>query len=308
MGNKRYHIILASILFAIITWLWVNMRRDYVVVQHLPIVVENLRAGKALRHPLPRYVTVRFSGSGWLLAGLYLAPGLSYFIDASTLTSTPFIITSKDLLEHVKLPFAVQAVDIKPDTLVLALDDYVEKRVPVIPNLVLDFHAGYGQVGPVEISPESVSIGGARETIDQLTRWSTMYEKFADLKSPVDAFVPLEDPADYSLTIPQEPVRVQVNVQPFAEKIFSGIPLAATMTPSNREVIFIPPRMDVVVRGGIDQLAKLTAQDFSATISYESLLQDSLEYIRPLLTSPPEVTVLRRTPDRFQYIVRKRLQ
>ena len=111
MGNKRYHIVLASIGFAVLTWISVNMRHDYVVVRHLPIVIENLKAGKALKHPLPRSVSVRFSGSGWLLAGLYLTPGLTYFIDASSLTSEPFTITSKDLLEHVKLPFAVQAVD-----------------------------------------------------------------------------------------------------------------------------------------------------------------------------------------------------
>src|SRR5580765_893666 len=98
MANKRYHIIIASIGFAVLAWLSVNMRENYVVVQQLPVVIENLKAGKALKHSLPKNVTVRFSGSGWLLAGIYLTPGLKYFIDASTLSSEPFVITRKDLL------------------------------------------------------------------------------------------------------------------------------------------------------------------------------------------------------------------
>jgi hypothetical protein len=308
MGNKRYHIVLASIGFAVLTWISVNMRHDYVVVRHLPIVIENLKAGKALKHPLPKSVSVRFSGSGWLLAGLYLTPGLTYFIDASSLTSEPFVITSKDLLEHVKLPFAVQAVDSKPDTLILALDDYVEKRVPVISRVVTDFHSGYGQVGIVQITPDSITIGGGKEAIEQLSMWHTIYEKLSDLKSSVDIMLSLEDPVDYSMAVLQKNVRLQINVQPFAEKVFSGIPVSSTLTPSNREVIFIPPKMDVVVRGGIDQLAKYSNKDFAVTISYEYLVQDSSEYVSPLLTSPPEVNVVSRKPERFQYIIRKRLQ
>lgn len=308
MKNRRYHIILASIGFAILTWFSVNMRRDYVIIRHLPIVVENLKAGKALKHPLPKYVTVRFSGSGWLLAGLYFAPGLQYFVDASSLSSEPFVITSKDLLEHVKLPVAVQPVDIKPDTLILALDDYAEKLVPVVSRVFTEYHSGYGQVGSVRITPDSVAIGGARESIAELNSWHTIYEKFADLKSSVDVTVPLEDPSDYSLEVLRKTVRIQINVQPFAEKIYSGIPLSATMIPSNREVIFIPSKMDIVVRGGIDQLSNLSTQDFTATVNYESLVRDSLEYISPDLTSPPEVRIVSRKPERFQFIIRKRLQ
>lgn len=308
MENKRYHIMIASVVFAILAWLAVNMRQDYVVVRHLPVVVENLRAGKALKNPLPKTVAVRFSGSGWLLTALYMTPGLKYFIDASTLTSQPFIITSRDLLEHVKLPFSVEAVESKPDTLVLALDDYVEKHLPVVPRMVLEFHPGYGQVGGIQILPESITVGGAKETIDNLTMWHTVYEKFTDLKSTTDVTMPLEDPLDYSLVVFQKSVRVQINVQPFAERIFSGIPVAATSTPSNREVIFIPPKMDVTVRGGIDQLAKISDRDFNASVWYENLLRDTSDYVIPDLSAPADISVISRKPERFQFIIRKRLQ
>jgi hypothetical protein len=96
-------------------------------------------------------------------------------------------------------------------------------------------------------------------------------------------------------------------VQPFAEKTFTGIPIVATAVPPNREVIFIPPRFDVIVRGGIQQLAKLTPDDFQATISYQHLIEDSIQVVVPQITVPPETKIIGQTPAQFKFIIRKKL-
>ncbi len=307
MKDKRYHIVIASIVFAILTWLSVNMRYDYTVVQHIPVVLENLKEGKALKFPVPKYVTVRFRGNGWLMTGLYFTPGLKYFINLVSIGPENFIITGRDLPEHVKIPFTVQLVDVKPETLLLSLDDYVEKKVPIVPRVVLDFHEGYGQVGPTRIMPESTFVGGAKEHIDNIKSWHTAYRKFSDLRSSVETDIPVEESLNFSLTTSHTTAHLEVSVQPFAEKIFSGIPVTATAPPLNREVIFIPPRIDIVVRGGIDQLARLSNIDFDATVSYESLLQNDVEYVMPTVTAPTEVNIVSRRPDRIRFIIRKRL-
>ena len=283
------------------------MRYDYTVVEQMPVILEHLKPGKALRYPVPKYVSVRFRGSGWLIAGLYLTPGLEYFIDASSLGPDRFMITGRDLPEHVKLPFALQLVDILPETLHLALDDYVEKRVRVAPRIVADFHEGYGQVGQMQCSPESVVLAGAKSQLDALQEWPTVYHKMSDLRSSIDADVDLEESSNFSVSTVQKEVRVQLNVQPYAEKIFSGLPITVATPPLNREVIFIPPRMDLVVRGGIDQLARLTNMDFDAVVQYESLLRDDPEFVVPNVIAPPEVKIVGRKPEKFKFIIRKRL-
>jgi hypothetical protein len=307
MKNKRYHIVIGSILFAVLTWFSVNMRNEYTVVRRMPVVLENMREGKALKYPVPRFVTVRFRGSGWLIGGLYLFPNVSYFIDVSSLGSETFRITSHDILEHVKLPFAVQPVDIKPETLLLALTDYVERRVPVIPNVITEFHDGYGEVGSVRVSPESVDVSGSREFIDQLKGWKTAYQKFSDLRGPVNTTIGLDAPETYSVAIDRQNVRLTLNVQPFAEKNFSGVPVTASMSPQNYEVIFIPPKMDLTVRGGIDQLVRVSADDFEASVPYESLVRDSTDVVVPSVSGPSEVSIISRRPERFRFIIRKKL-
>jgi YbbR domain-containing protein len=307
MDQKRYHIVIASIIFAVVMWLAVNMGYEYTVVKHIPVVIENMKEGKALKYPIPKKVTVRFKGYGWQLAALGLMPEVKYGIDVSMLNSAGFAITSSDLVEHVKLPVAIQPLDVKPETLFLALDDYKEKRVPIISHVVLTCREGFGQVGQIRLVPESVLVGGAQNIIGAISQWRTIHHKFDNQRTSIDEELPLEDPPSYDLDVFPSSVRLRVDVQPFAEKTFTGIALIAKATPLNREVIFIPPKMDVIVRGGIDQLAKLSPMDFQITVMYTQLLQDSSGLVTPKLASPEGITVIRRIPERFQFIIRKKL-
>jgi YbbR domain-containing protein len=307
MQDKRYHIIIASTLFAVLMWVSVNMGYEYTVTRHIPVVIENLKDGKALKFPVPKYVSVRFKGHGWLMAGLYFLTNVTYFIDVSSLNNEQFIITARDLPDHVKLPLSVQPVDVKPDTILLALDDYIEKRVPIIPHVLLDYHEGYGQVGSVKVVPDSVIIGGGKDMVTRVTQWETAFQKFDNLRTSIDAVVSLEEPTNYSLEIFHTSTRLIVNVQPYAEKTFTGIALRVVGMPATKEIIFVPPKLDVTVRGGIDQLAKLSNADFQTMTDYQQLLLDTSGIVIPTLIAPQGVKVINHRPERFQFYIRKRL-
>lgn len=307
MKNRRYHIVIASVVFAVLTWVSINLRDEYTIVKLIPVVIENLREEKALKHPVPKNLAVRFRGSGWSLAALYLTSDVKYFIDASSLGPDDIVVTSRDILEHMKLPGALDFIDVKPDSLVLALDDYREVRVPVFPHIMLNFREGYGQVGEMKVTPESVIVGGAQAIVAPIVGWPTIYKRFDNVRTPVDMDVALEEPNTYSVDVLRTSVHVQVNVQSIAEKTFSDIPVTATGVPPNQEIVFIPPKMEVIVRGGIEELSKLSPSDFRAQASYEAVVSDSSESIAPTLIAPAEVKVVSRKPERFRFIIRTKL-
>ena len=102
-------------------------------------------------------------------------------------------------------------------------------------------------------------------------------------------------------------IRVQFNVQPFAEKPFSGLPVEVLDVPANRELILIPPKIDIVVRGGIEQLSGLSLRDFTASVEFGTVVNDTSGFIDPQIGPPSGIQVMSKRPDRLQYIVRKRL-
>jgi hypothetical protein len=305
--QKRYPIILSSILFACLTWLSINMRDDFTVVRQIPVVIENMKEGRALKYPLPRSVSVRFKGNGWQFAGLFLSPDVKYYIDVSTLGADEFMITGRNFFEHIKLPVSLQAVDVKPDTLFLALDEYLEKEIPIGTRIVTEFREGYGQVGQMQFTPDSIRIGGSRELLSRINGWPTVYRKFNNVHAPLDVDIPLEEPSMHSVEIFTGSTHMHLNVQPFAEKVLSGVPVSCTGAPANREVIFIPPKIDLIVRGGIDQLAHLADTEIQVTVSYQKLLDDSISTVQPKVNEIEGVQIISRKPEHFRFIIRKKL-
>jgi hypothetical protein len=162
-------------------------------------------------------------------------------------------------------------------------------------------------VGTVSVAPESITIGGAASVVARIDNWQTVRTTLADLRAPVEADVPLRAAEEIPLFFSVPAVHVSMNIQPFAEKHLDGIPVEVSGLPAGREVIFIPPRVDLTVRGGIKQLAALTAVEFRVTVPFETLLEDTTGMAEPAVSSSAEVHIVSKKPERLQYIIRKRL-
>ena len=194
-----------------------------------------------------------------------------------------------------------------PDSVTIGTDRRATSVVPVVPDLSLSFREGYGQVGTVMVTPESITVAGASSVIADIASWKTEPAVFTDVKAPIDAQVPLLQDQAAPLTLSTGSIHLTVNVQPFAEKTLTGIPVEIDSVPSPREVILIPPRVELVVRGGIKQLSSVGAEDFRVSVGYQAIEADTTGAVPYAVSGPDEIQIVRRKPDRLQHIVRKRL-
>ncbi|MCC6398093.1 MAG: hypothetical protein IT282_13855 [Bacteroidetes bacterium] len=307
MKNRRLLIIFTTALIGIFLWLSVNLREQYQLVIAAPFSVDEVPEGMAIRTPVPRSIQLRFRGDGWRLAGLLLGPDLRVTIPLSSLPQGSRTITVNEIIERISISPGVQLVDVKPDTVAVWLDHLGEKRVPVVPEFTVSFKEGYGQVGTVLLSPDSITVSGAETVLERIASWKTAATSFEELKAPLETMVPLALSDGPMLRCSPSSVRVRINVEPFAEKVFSGLPVEIRRLPPNRDVIFIPPKIEIVARGGIRQLASLLPVDFELSVPYERILADTTGSIEPEIVPPSGIQVVTRRPEKLQYIVRKRL-
>ncbi len=165
----------------------------------------------------------------------------------------------------------------------------------------------YPMVGGATVVPESVTVGGAASIIRTIRSWPTLHHDFTDLRAPVEADIALARSPLLLLVLSQATAHVSLNVEPFAEKVLSAIPVEGRDVPSNREMIFIPPKIDVVARGGIKQLANLGPSDFQVGVAYATVITDTTGLVEPVISGPGGIQIVTKRPERLQYIVRKRL-
>ena len=307
MRDKRYHIILATSLFAVLLWVSVNLTYEYQTTVMAPLIVDGMPANHAVATPLPQSVAMRFRGNGWRIAALAMSGDLRCHINFETLPAQRRALTLNDVVERINLPVGIQPIDMKPESLFISLEPSREKRVPVVLEHMVTFHEGFGQVGPTVISPDSITVTGAASVVSQIHSWVTAPTAFLKLKSPVDANVRLADTSSYRLTFSPASVRVQLNIQPFAEKTIPGLAVEVRSTPASREVIVIPPKIEIVVRGGIEQLANLSPGEFHVHADYEKILADTTGYLDPEVATPPDIQLVSKRPERLQYVVRTKL-
>jgi hypothetical protein len=327
MKNHRLLILLAASLFGALAWLSVSMGERYQITLTAPLSIEDIPAGYAIRTPVPRAVQLRYRGDGWRLALLQLGPDARLTIafsalrvanePAGRLDSPPTavrnlppanrVITRLDISERAPAPAGVELVDVTPDSIFLGLDRYDQRTVPLQLDITTMFREGYGQVGGATLVPDSVTIGGAASIVRTIASWPTVHRDFKDLRTPVEADVPLAQSSLLLLTLSTAVTHVSLTVEPFAEKVMNGISVEGSGIPANREVIFIPPKVDIVTRGGIKQLANLALSDFHVRVNYTSIVADTSGSIDPIISGPPGIQIVTKRPERLQYIVRKRL-
>ena len=281
------------------------MGYEYQTTLQVPVVLENIKPNRALARPIPQTISVKIKTTGWEIAGLSFVPALRYALDLNDVSNRISFITNKDLPERLDLPEGIRTLETKPDTITVVLDEKIKKNVPVEPVVRMSFREGYGAVGEIKSVPDSISITGARSLLDRIDRWQTVPRVFSNLKGDVKAQVPVSDTLSFGVSPFPTSVDLQCDVQPTAEKSFDAISVEVNQVPGNRLVVLIPPKINIIVRGGIEQIAALDKKDFSAYIDYKSILLDTTGSIQPVVTSPKDIRIVHQDPERLQYVVRK---
>jgi hypothetical protein len=306
MKIRNIHIVFVSALFGIIAWASVTLREQYLITIDAPFVLENIPDGLAVKSPLPASLQLKLRGSGWHLAAITLGRNPRVAVSALALPPGNRAMGAADILERLSFGPGVQLVDVKPDSIRVEFDRLARKRVPIVLDDVLGLREGYGQVGQIVLSPDSVTIAGAETIIRGIDSWKTSREIFENVKAPIDADVPLAPSGPHRLTFSDPRVHVMINVEPYAEKTFTGIAVEVREVPSNREVILIPPKMELVVRAGIKQLSSLSPGDFHIITFYDWIAADTTGSVDTDIIAPAGAQVVSKKPERLQYIVRKR--
>ncbi len=308
MKPRRLHIVFTTALLGVFLWLSVNLREQYQISLEAPLTIDGIPEGMAIRTSVPASLQLRFRGDGWRLATLLIGSVPHLHVPLSSLAPDDPTISINDVLDRISLARGVQLIDINPDTVSVMLDRKGDKTVAVIPDVTLSFRDGYGQVGPVIVSPESITVSGAISGSRTDHRHGTPRQcGLMTSRIPIEEDVRIAESADHPLEFSPASVKIRVNIQPFAERVFSGLPVEIRALPPNRDVIFIPPKVEIVARGGIRQLASVLPVDFQVSVDYASILKDTTGYIDPTVTPPSGMQVVAQRPERLQYIVRKRL-
>lgn len=247
--SEKVVVFVVAYIIAVSLWLLVNLGREYNLSVQVPVEIQHNNEELALVEEPPDYVTVSISGEGWQLLNFYNnPPPLQLHAQSGPVSLEDHM--KDNMTAHPEITIE----SVQPNTIHLQLEERVEKTLPVRSQVELQFENRYGLVDTPSLTPDSVTVYGARSRIEALDYWPTEQRRMDNLREPVDEHIPLAPSPDI-LHIDTQQVRFQAQVSEFTEGEIRTYVRSRGM-PDDLEVRYSPSVVTVVYDVSIEQYAQ----------------------------------------------------
>lgn len=289
-------------LLACSLWLYASMREEYTTVLDIPLEIR-LPAGRTLETEIAPTLRAQVQGAGWQLVNHFLSSSIRCIVyvpekrlareeEQSNLT-----ISRQMLTQAIQAPIGIAVQRIMVDSLPLAVGSITEKRVVVRPTLDVQTREGFIVAQMPSVAPDSIVIRGSRTILKRLTSWNTNTVHLRDMYEPIQVPIALNDTLSGLVAVPQVPIMVSLVIQQMAEVGFDDVPIRLLGAPSRHSFVVLPQRISVVLRGGVESIAKLLPENISVAVDYDEVVQSTTGTLRPRVNAPSDIQVIRISPQ-----------
>jgi YbbR domain-containing protein len=307
--SRNILIFLGALIFSALLWAYVRLSAGYEAEIDLPVKLTAPK-GYALASGLPERLHARVRGAGWQILLMNFTNNSNFQFDLSerALPATELLtLHTEELSNAAVIPSEVHIEKMEPDSLELLFAKAVTKRVTIVPRLDVVPAKGYTIAGDPAIAPHYVTVSGAERVLDSLTTFPTQTITVHNAREDVDKSVPFSDSLENYVAVPNEQtVSVHVDIQPIGERQIAGVAVVVEALPPQYDMVLIPGTISVVVRGGVDELAKLTSSAIAAHVMYNPLVLDTAHTLSPVVDMPKGIFYLSSDPANVKFILRRK--
>mgnify|MGYP005839821017 FL=1 len=301
---KNLLIIALSILFSVILWVFVSLSSDFSTSIDVPIKFFNVPEGFVPDSLSSNQVKVKVKGSGWNIITTLLTSKNEYYVDASKNPRKKNSLELKTFTqENPWLTSKLQVLEVKPDTISFSFEKIGYAKLKVVPVLNLEFKSSYGLASDVIVNPDSVLVSGPIQLVSSLKEIETENLELKSVSERIEREVKLKVLA--GLKIEETFAKIILDVQRIVEHSYDDIVVRVTDIPNDRDVVLLPNKITVQLRGGIDVLGKLDKENIIASIPYRDIVLDTLGFVKPIITFPKNTKLVSVKPERLSYVIKK---
>lgn len=302
---RHYKVKLLSLISALFLWFYVVTDNIYEYPVRVPIEISAYPENKVLLKPIPDQALVMFNGTGKaFLSQSFRVKRLE--LDLSGAGDETAIPLSTRMV-RVSLPSEMfRPVRIlEPDSITVHLDTRRVKRVPVRPRFTVKPADGYTQVGPISLEPDSIRLSGPAQIVDTISALVTAEKKFSSESEPVEGEVDLIPPESGMVRVSELSAEYRIDIQRIHEITIGEIPVRVVNAPSNVKVTVVPSTLSLKLRGGVDLLMRMSAEDIRATIDYRTRNRYRPRRIPASIEVPEDVSFSNAKPKFFELIIER---
>lgn len=296
--QEKVVVFVISLILALCMWMLVNLNRDFNLNIDLPIMLGNIPDNSALAEDLPDYTTVSIQAEGWKLINMYNNPPRIY-VDVTEGEINLF----DQVQQQMNAIPEINVQKVEPLMLNVKLEERINKTVPVVTVLDVQFEENFDFLGEPELDPDSVTLSGAVSIVDDIEYWETDSTSITNVRNDFTTTLPLREPPNL-VNIDRQEVEFSGRVAEFTEGE-SRVDVQLRNLPAGRDITLSPQRVTIRYKVPIDEFSDVAdSEPFEAYIDYTDLEADQSGFLEPVVeTTTDEFNIRIRLvePERVSY-------
>ncbi|MBU0475888.1 MAG: YbbR-like domain-containing protein [Bacteroidetes bacterium] len=301
--TPKYLKIVLSTLFSITLWIFVSFSYEYTNTIRVPIKFTDIREGNAILSQSTNEINLTLKGQGWILA--QISSGSDVFFQIST--DEKFGVQRKDVREAISenswINPSVQVAMISPAFVDYKIERIKYKNVPIVSDAAISIEKGYNLVSEIILNPDSLKISGPQSLVNSIQNISTEAEIFENIDENISTQIALK-PLRY-IQYENQFTNIEFKVQKIVDKTFNNVPVKVENVPNLRTLELFPPNVDITLRGGLENVGKMSVDSVSISVDFNDAFLDSLGVLYPKITIPNFTVLTNVNPKTLKYIIKQ---
>jgi hypothetical protein len=302
MKNKILSISLIAFL-SIGLWISVALSGNFVITVKVPVKFVELPKDYSVEYSSVDEVFVQIKGKGWELAKLKLAGNTRFEIPIHRKIGRHRYNFTDFVESNTWLSSPTEIIDVAPNQIEYDIEKSGTKEVFIGNNLGLNFKEGFGLVSNIKIEPATILISGSSGLLRQIDSVKIDLGEISDLDEDAKFTVSLQK--INGVTFSKTECVVSFEVQKIVDKSFDGLIVETQNVPLEKELVLYPGKVNVVLRGGINKLGKLTNDSLKIYVDYWSAMKEASGKIEPVVEIPKFTTIVNVEPKTLDCIIKQ---
>ena len=301
-SSGKTNVFLVFLGLAIITSFTSKLVSTYEKNIAFTVLPSDLPNDKALTDQSSEKVSLKLKGYGFNFARYYFKnPILKLSVNEMKTNKSSFIWTKeKNLFSLERFVSPMTLLSISEDSLVFYFDKYITKSIPVKGFTEIKYSSGYGNFGPLELTPDSVEVIGPTNSIQKINSIKTELISFENVKNDLRGKIKLKLDSLENTIIENTEVEYFLNVDQFTEETVDvNINVVSNFNKSSFN--FFPKTVRVKFLVSVDNYVKLNPFDFKIECYIDDLFKN--DYSLEVVKKPDFIKNISLSTEKIQLIM-----
>ncbi|WP_321282520.1 YbbR-like domain-containing protein [Marinifilum fragile] len=314
-SNKKLLVYLFFVGLSTIFWFLNALSKEYTTSINYPVYYINFPENKVLTNDLPKKLSLRVNAYGFDLLRYKLSTAfLSNPFDVNKYTNkriegsslNNYTLLTSNIKERIEkeLSTGIRLEAISPDTIRFQFSPILEKKVPVVLDLKLNYEQQFMKGGAILPEFDSILVKGPQSLIDSIHIAKTELLELSGLKKDTKKEVDFEKIEGVSFS--PKKLTVNIPVERFTEAN-KNVSIKVDNLPDSVLLRLFPGDVKLSYFVGMNKYENITEDHFDVRVDYlEAIQGDGNKLKVELKRSPDFVSNVRFYPQTVTFLIEKR--